>query len=234
MPVRSNLDAVDVISTPNNLTLVLVAEKGGEDHYAVVPFPQTYEDAIAAATKYLGRYMLDRQTVDIILRCSAINREGKWIWADIPPENWTTTLTSNPMEVGVFQLQKRLVKAESLQVAPFLRGTMIFTYHVEPGGNKNTTWETSRPNSLSIDRPENFTDAVNLVKQRPELIYDIRTGYNTLNFCFFPNNNFGSWILFPSEAYINEAVWQAVVPPPGKILGVILRKGPVGNMDRTL
>ena len=109
------------------LTLVLVDSKSDEkDHYAVVPSPETYEvkiidhlpsrtfvdilhtykGAIEAATKILGRYMIDREGKDIILRCSMVNRKGKWVWADILPEDWLITVERNPREVGVFLVEK--------------------------------------------------------------------------------------------------------------------------------
>ena len=54
--------------------------------------------------------------------------------------------------------------------------------------------------------------------------YFLKTGFarsGGFKFCYFPKGNLGSWIPFPAEAYSDEAVWQAVVPLPGDILGMI-------------
>ena len=114
------------------LTLVLVSPESDEkDHYAVVPFPETYQvqpdylpsratidithkGAIEAATKSLGRYMIDRAGKDIILRYSMVNRVGDWIWADILPEDWLITVERNPREVGVFLVKEVPVSVQGL------------------------------------------------------------------------------------------------------------------------
>jgi len=126
------------------LTLVLVASKPGEkDYYAVVPFPETYEvriilpsraiidvtgthkRAIEAATKSLGRYIIDREGKDIILRCSMVNRVGDWIWADILPEDWKITVGRNRRKWAFFWWGRRCQSASSDRSTPFCAADYI-------------------------------------------------------------------------------------------------------------
>ena len=54
--------------------------------------------------------------------------------------------------------------------------------------------------------------------------YFLKTGFarsGGFKFYYFPKENRHGWIPFPEAAYSDEAVWQAVVPPPGGILGMI-------------
>lgn len=162
------------------LTLVLVgSEPDSEDHYAVVPFPETYEvplipshcipytmfstpvnyqDAVATAIKALGRYM-DNPESAVILRCSVQNRKGDWIWADILPDHWRVTLERNRTEVGIFKQPSSV---------GFLYGSVKYTRG--EGGTK-TEWsslikESGRrgpePEEILMDRPENYAVSISL------------------------------------------------------------------------
>lgn len=77
----------------------------------------------------------------------------------------------------------------------------------------------------------------NAIMQVKAKLRTIATGYSVLatdaktaatcdvfKFYMFPNDDLRTWVAFPSAAYTDKDVWQAVVPHPGKILGVILSK----------
>lgn len=114
------------------------------------------QDAVATATKALGRYM-DNPSATIILRCSVKNRREEWVWADILPEQWRVTLERNPMEVAVFE--------QPVEPRAFEHGRVLFTYCFEDGLDTGWSLLNLTPKALisspqSIDRPESFSVGV--------------------------------------------------------------------------
>ncbi|KAF8056591.1 hypothetical protein FPV67DRAFT_1530592 [Lyophyllum atratum] len=208
------------------LTLVLVDPEGKDDHYAVVPFPETYEDAEAAAVKTLGKYM-PGDAPDIILRRSLKNRKGEWVWADIPPEHWKATVARGSTEVGVFG-QPRITREV------FVHGPVHFTYCKDNGNGiswpeYSVNLEALPDTSKGMDRPKSFAAAcvVARAKLRDNWINMADTEKDTFTFCFFPGNNLFTWVPIPKVAHTDDALWQQLVPQPGEILGVIINwKGP--------
>ncbi|KAJ6622793.1 hypothetical protein B0H10DRAFT_2012907 [Mycena sp. CBHHK59/15] len=64
-------------SSSGRLTLAYPSnEKDGKTRYAVVPFPGSYQAAVTASLKVLGKYMTDAREDNILLRYSTKNREG--------------------------------------------------------------------------------------------------------------------------------------------------------------
>lgn len=87
--------------------------------------------------------MLNPTPDDILLRCSARNREGGWIWADVLPQDWETVLQHFDGEVGVFRTKA------------FVRGKIFISYgHVTNGCE--TIWTCVSLGQPTIDRPESY------------------------------------------------------------------------------
>ncbi|KAG6819840.1 hypothetical protein H0H93_008043 [Arthromyces matolae] len=119
------------------LTLVLVGLDDKDEHYAIVPFPKTYEDAIAAAIKAFKALLNDQiQKRNIELRRSLKNRADQWIWADILPDQWEATVPIHSTEIGVFVRGPR--KAEPLS---FVRGPVHFVHVRDKGQGIQWHWE---------------------------------------------------------------------------------------------
>jgi hypothetical protein len=97
--------------------------------------------------------MTDARLENVILRCSTKNRKGEWVWADIPPRNWTLVLRHNGAEVGVFEKRRRVT--EKL----FEHGKVYFTYGTRTQTQSETDWtsivQTKPPRPL-IDKPKTY------------------------------------------------------------------------------
>jgi hypothetical protein len=194
-------------------TLMLAFIEGDAAQYAVVPFPETYQAAVAAAIAVLGSYMNDPTPENIVLKCSAKSRKGVWIWADIEPMNWKLVLGHYADEVGVFEK------------IPFTCGKVYVTFGRFDG--TTTQWHAIQRDGLYniVDRPRNYREAVNIMKSWGRC----RVGCGSLSstalnpkytFYLFGNDSLHSWFPFPPTAYTDDVVWRAVVPDIGKSLGV--------------
>ncbi|KAJ7443951.1 hypothetical protein B0H11DRAFT_2250379 [Mycena galericulata] len=221
--------------TPNStltVTYCSSSKDNNETHYAVIPFPKAYEEAITVALKLLGRYMGNLRADNVILRCSAKNREGEWIWADFDPATWSLVVKPGD-EVRLVQNFKWGQKS-AVPTGPFWRGTI---YPV-CGETKVSEIKWSYFNykipeaSGAIDRPANYHEAVELVKKcisdriarnfstDPAQRRVVEQG-KTLTFYLFADIHLKQWIPFPSTAMTDDAVWKELVPNAGGILGVI-------------
>ena len=68
--------------------------------------------------------MIDPTPENTTLRCSTKNREGQWVWADIPPQDWEKMINRfGSNEVGVFE-NKRLIKKSTIE---FVNGEVMLT-----------------------------------------------------------------------------------------------------------
>jgi hypothetical protein len=122
--------------------------------WLVLTINNSRQAAVAAAIEVLGEYMSDPTADNIILRCSTKDRKGDWVWADIPPKSWTTVISVNGPQVGVFE---RLLKVSDYE---FVCGFVLFvTGQRSNYGLKNIEWTTVnfKNSSPSIDRPKNFS-----------------------------------------------------------------------------
>jgi len=127
----------------------------------------THKGAIEAATTSLGRYMIDREGKDIILRCSKLNKVGEWIWADIRPEHWSIMVESHPLEVGIFLEKKEVPVSVQGPVDTFLRGELHFTYWIQgslDNRHASAKWAAldSKFTEPFIDRPESYAVSVDV------------------------------------------------------------------------
>ncbi|KAF5362854.1 hypothetical protein D9758_007139 [Tetrapyrgos nigripes] len=81
---------------PGRLTLALpLNDTATQYRYAVVPLPKTYSEAIAAAARVFGNFLIDPTPERIVLRLRIKSKENEWIWADVDPSNWEQLVTDN-------------------------------------------------------------------------------------------------------------------------------------------
>lgn len=219
------------VSDRNTLTLVLPGRKEGDDRYAVVLLPESYEAAKDTAIQVLGKYINLTPESDIFLRYSMQNKRGEWIWADILPADWRSVVQGGS-EIGIFLSDDSGNPNKGThwqgEEETFVEGCVPFTYWVNVSGSASSTrwklitseWEME---GNYIDRPISYQKAVEKVKIR-RFMFDLQHMLDDLNFTFytFPNGNLSTWVAIPDQARTDEALWRSLVPPPGKILGVII------------
>lgn len=226
-------------SMPTSIKFILPqAYKDGQDHYVVTTCPTTYEDATSKAIKLLGKYMLDPTPENTILRCSTKNRRGDWVWADIPPQDWTLTMSRFGVdEVGVFEGRINVKRANQ----EFVHGYVNLTV-AKVEGSQLTWSKLSHENGKTfksvalMNRPRSYKEAVEFVKHMIKTNPTIGTflppsAYNrdsfadnltNFTFCYFlSNSGTNLWAEFPENAYEDDEVWRAIVPSPHSTLGVI-------------
>ncbi|KAF8623636.1 hypothetical protein AX17_007336 [Amanita inopinata Kibby_2008] len=216
-------------SKPRLLTLRLVTKAEQEsERYAVVPFPATYQDAKVLAIETLGDYMSESTPDDIILRRSAKNREGTWIWADLRPDDWKIVMEDSAEEVGVFSRDQRDTVSEYVSEYEFVRGEVSVTYGQTNG--HTTTWSYVGLTAC-IDRPKSYQEAVafikNMLLRTPMSISDLRdVNLDNKEFTFYsfvstrggkPTTDW--WQAIPSLTQFNDNAWRVFVPKTGQILG---------------
>ncbi|EAU92102.2 hypothetical protein CC1G_09623 [Coprinopsis cinerea okayama7 len=235
---------------PGFLQLVLVAtdKDNGEDRYALVPFPSTYEDAQRAALSSFSHYMVgDNIPLDkVILRIPSKNKDDEWIWADITPGSWSV-LARSAKEVGVFQAGRE--RALLLDDNRFLAGHCWLA--LGTFGKGTVSWSAVKrvydrdgsPGSALIRRPPSYEEAITLLDdllRDKHLWYElgvpfgrIPSGLGELGrevvFFSFLSEDAGApfhtsiWQEMPRTAKTDVALWRAWVPSPNSILGVALR-----------
>ena len=82
--------------------------------------------------------MLDPTPENTILRCSTKNRSGDWVWADIPPQDWTLTMSQFGVdEIGVFEGRIKIKKANQ----EFVHGYVNLTVAKVQGGGESDVME---------------------------------------------------------------------------------------------
>jgi hypothetical protein len=109
--------------------------------------------AVAAAIEVLGTYLPDPTAGNIILRCSTKDRKGDWVWADILPNSWTTVISVNGPEVGVFERFPKVSEHESD------RGCVALVIGKSENGHFGIEWSYVNFNKSEalIERPKNFS-----------------------------------------------------------------------------
>ncbi|KAJ7628725.1 hypothetical protein FB45DRAFT_43532 [Roridomyces roridus] len=114
---------MDNSTAPQTLTLTYrsTSEESGETHYAVIPFPNSHEEALHAGLKLLSKYMPAQANAaeHVVLRCSAKNREGAWIWADFEPASWAVVVRPGD-EVRLFEKSVLATTASQTEAAEAL------------------------------------------------------------------------------------------------------------------
>ncbi|KAJ7726922.1 hypothetical protein B0H16DRAFT_261658 [Mycena metata] len=176
---------------------------GDEPRYAMVPYPQTYEQAVSNAFRILGKYITSSAT-QVVLKYSARNQDGERIWIEFTPADWLLIVPPGS-EVGLFEKQSLL-------------------------HSKATFW--CGPVYLVFDRPGSYVEAVEAThkccREASALGYGSETVLEpgkTLNFFTFKHEKTGTttteWAQFPSSTTTNDDTWKIFVPPPRGVLGVI-------------
>ncbi|KAF7366353.1 hypothetical protein MSAN_00891800 [Mycena sanguinolenta] len=218
----------------NSRTLTLTYSRpgeGGATHHAIIPFPERYEQAVADALKLLGKYMTnaDPQAKDVVLKYSIMQkRDGKWIWAEFEPANWLLVVQPGA-EIGMFEREV----PRSLAVKEiFWRGPVYLAFGET--NNSLTTWQgldpTNRaePSLYLIDRPVNYAEAVAATRNcvagynTRSAIKRVQEPGRTLTFYLFEDQRtVHNWIAIPPQATTDDNLWQALVPPPHALMGVI-------------
>ncbi|KAJ7628724.1 hypothetical protein FB45DRAFT_919106 [Roridomyces roridus] len=203
--------------TPAAETLTVAYRSPTETHYAVISFPQSYQEAVDIAVKVLGKYMeFPVQACNVVLRRSAKNREGDWIWADLEPSQWSSLVRPED--------EVRLIRKSSFDLmnpSVFLCGTIELVVGEEKSGK--TIWSAS---TIKMDRPKSYSSAVDLARAsirrefEPNMQSSESPEWRVLqgrpffyHFEDFPN----VWYQIPED----WEDWEKFVTPPGAYLGVI-------------
>ncbi|KAF8348907.1 hypothetical protein F5887DRAFT_541163 [Amanita rubescens] len=196
------------------LRLVAVG-RNGMDRYAVVPFPPTYGAAKTSAVEAFKQYMVNPTPDDILLRCSARNREGGCIWADMVPLDWDTVMQEFNGEVGVFWKKA------------FVRGKVYISYgHVTNG--YETIWTCVSMGQPTIDRPESYEKAIEYITNfkashhLSDQVQGVNLREKNVTFYTFTStfqNHPGSWEMFPPATQTDDYLWRQFVPEPAHVLG---------------
>ncbi|KAJ7701923.1 hypothetical protein B0H17DRAFT_1327521 [Mycena rosella] len=134
--------------------------KDGGDYHAVIPFPQSYQQAVAGALELLGKYMTDTKEDDIILKYSTKDSDGQRIWADFAPINWGAVV--HPGDEEAVEVIKDWVKNPPALLPYQSQGSQLRTAERVLGSGKTlnfyrfksndnlTNWAPF-PSSASID-----------------------------------------------------------------------------------
>jgi len=70
--------------------------------HAIIPFPQTYDQAKSAALRAFSTYFNNPSAINITLKCAIRRKDGSTVWASINPSEWSTVVCSDDEEIGVF------------------------------------------------------------------------------------------------------------------------------------
>ncbi|KAJ7216443.1 hypothetical protein GGX14DRAFT_441548, partial [Mycena pura] len=222
---------VDSILTVNPETLTIkyrsVGEPedgGGESHFAVVPFPKRYEDAVSDALKLLGRYMAHPTADQVFLKCLATNAvpegDGILVWAEFDPANWALAVQPG----GHVQVFEKRHQMPSPSQDLFWDGPIYLVFGKTE--YSLTAW-TKSEQYLMINRPKNYAEAVGRARdaayKRSNLpqVKPVANPATTLKFYIFDDEHLTRWFAIPPAAATDDALWKEAVPGPLGILGVI-------------
>ncbi|KAJ7026584.1 hypothetical protein C8F04DRAFT_1125064 [Mycena alexandri] len=191
-----------------------LAENGAAiRHYAIIPFPQTYESGL----KLLGKYISSPRPLEaneVTLKSSAKNRNGEWIWANFTPDDWLLVVAPGS-EVGLFG--KRPLESQSV----FWGGQIYLVFGETKDGLTKWSYFNPRQPVHSINRPGSYAEAVEATKQcvRSHILEPGKT----LTFYVFkdPASRLTEWLQFPSSTTTDADAWKIFVPLPHGVLGVI-------------
>ncbi|RXW14122.1 hypothetical protein EST38_g11731 [Candolleomyces aberdarensis] len=170
------------------LRLVFVDPIENLRNYALVPFPETYEEAQEAAVETLGEHMVDPTNANVELRGVTRGRDGEWISTFIRPRDWAAIVAESFCEVLV--VNKPAAKGQTTKAASshrlgvasslglghsggedsFLHGHLWFTAGKKVNGRMEWTKveraihdDGRGPVTPWIDRPTSYQEALGLV-----------------------------------------------------------------------
>ncbi|CAA7269434.1 unnamed protein product [Cyclocybe aegerita] len=90
-PATSRLTPQD--ATPRRVHLCIKMANSSFQHVAV-PFPKSYQDAIALARQIFPSQFQGVQQSDIVLRCGTA-KNGKQIWSEVKPQFWAQVVEND-------------------------------------------------------------------------------------------------------------------------------------------
>ncbi|KAJ2924915.1 hypothetical protein H1R20_g12163, partial [Candolleomyces eurysporus] len=218
------------------LRLVFVDPIENLRNYALVPFPETYEEAQEAAVETLGRHMVNPNTANVELRGVTRGRDGEWISTFIRPRDWAAIVAPSFCEVLV--VNKPAAKGETTKGASASTPRLGVASSVGLGhfGGEDSflhghLWVTAGKKEalglvVGVMRGD-YKIQNNLIPggstpgagKLPEPKDDNKFPVKFYSFAS-PDDKTSAWRPFPEAAYVDETVWKRVVPAPGEKLGV--------------
>ncbi|KAF8991248.1 hypothetical protein BDQ17DRAFT_1371041 [Cyathus striatus] len=221
------------VQEPKALRLALPASDPelDTDRYAVVPMPNTYEDAQSIAAEVFRRYLgSDVKVEKVVLRAAVKNRTGEWCWADIRAQDWGM-MSNISEEVGVFYARTK----RKVLISEFLIGKVGLVLGIRTSGGIEWKMATGYPDAknelrvsdVMIDRPRSFevplivTDNFKKTLERKWLKFH---SFSSVNGIGRPVPVW--WTEFPEKAYIDDDIWRSVVPTAGTLLGFTVEEMP--------
>jgi len=92
------------------LTLCKPLRTGGQPQFyphALIPFQASYEDAKTTAIRVFSNHLVRNTSgqvhrANITLKCGARRIDGSGVWASVEPSEWSTILSTDGEEIGVF------------------------------------------------------------------------------------------------------------------------------------
>ncbi|THV04450.1 hypothetical protein K435DRAFT_196338 [Dendrothele bispora CBS 962.96] len=223
-------------------TLIMALPDNAEQgfRYAIVPLPETYHDAITAATRVFGIHLIDPVPAHIVLRRLVKNKKNEWVWADIDSVNWKSLVLHND-QVGVFKNRGIMENFE--------HGKIFITFGYKPRAGGPTKWTEiiqGRPHQerlapwAVVDRPSSYHEALIMVKDvltakefscalnsrevGPATNWsetDWQNNSHKIKFYTLPGPD-KPWREIHRNAYEDDQKWRLLVPMPDNILGVIV------------
>ncbi|KAF8162234.1 hypothetical protein BJ912DRAFT_935575 [Pholiota molesta] len=223
---------------PTRLQVVLLAyDDDGErdaakDRYAVIRFPNSYEDAMKAIERNLGECLPSGKADRVDILCRMLNSQGEWIWAKADRADWNIVRAELALTAKPLGIRNRLQSYLNAVIRPpFVKGRMIVAYGEMGGGIM--TW-TSMDNSSGIipdtkqdardfivaavnDKPQDWPLGCRVKARRPLSQLEFR-------FCHFVSDqsqgpNTDLWVDVPTSAYTDDEIWSTTVPESDEILG---------------
>ncbi|CAE6418393.1 unnamed protein product [Rhizoctonia solani] len=83
---------------PQSLTIVYTVN--GVDHYAVIPYPKNYEEALTAAVQRFSQYFASAgPSRQVWLAKGLRTRRNRWIWAEVDPESFLPAIEDGAAEI---------------------------------------------------------------------------------------------------------------------------------------
>ncbi|QRV78351.1 hypothetical protein RhiJN_06366 [Ceratobasidium sp. AG-Ba] len=83
-----------------NQNLTIVYNIDGTDHYAVIPYPKSYEEALTAAVQRFSQsFASAKPTRQVWLAKGLRTRRNRWIWAECDPETFMRSIEESAAEI---------------------------------------------------------------------------------------------------------------------------------------
>ncbi|CAE6421980.1 unnamed protein product [Rhizoctonia solani] len=98
LPSMSSSSRAVAGGPPQSLTIVYTVN--GSDHYVVIPYPKSYEEALTAAVQRFSQYFASAgPSRQVWLAKGLRTRRNRWIWAEVDPESFLQTIEDTTVEI---------------------------------------------------------------------------------------------------------------------------------------